>query len=66
MRFTQTLESLRVPSNTLPEPPEATDWGPIFRSKGESVYDVGSIILVPHICLSSRRHLQKPEPAGLG
>ena len=29
------------------------------------MYDVGNIVLAPHMFLSSRRHLRKPEPAGL-
>jgi len=60
----QTFEPLSVPSYTLPGPPEAIGWRPIFRSEGESVYEVGSIVLVPHMLLSSRRHFRKPELAG--
>jgi len=63
-RLTQTLERPSVPSYTSPCPPDANGSRPIL-SGDESVYDVGSIVLVPHMLLSSRRHFRKAGLEGL-
>lgn len=36
-----------------------TGWGTIFRSEGERVYEVGCIVLVPHVFLSSCRRFRR-------
>ena len=46
------------------EPPEATGWRPILKIEGKKVYEAGSIILVPHMFLSLRRHFRKAELTG--
>ena len=64
MRLTQMLRPLRVPLKISPEPPEATGRSLTLSTGGEKVYGVGSIILLPHILLSSRRHFRKQGLAG--
>ena len=60
----ETLVPLRVPSYTSPEPPGVKGRPPIPRREPESMYDVGSIVKVPHTLLSSRKHFLKAELAG--
>ena len=57
--FTQTLDPSRVPSYTSSEPPMATGQRPTSRTEGERMYEVGSIILVPHMPRSSHGHFRK-------
>lgn len=63
-RLMQTSESSRVALYTSPEPPEANGLGLMIRGD-ESVYDEGSIVLDPHMPLSSRRHFRKVVLKGL-
>jgi hypothetical protein len=60
----QTLEPLRVPWYLSPLPPAANGSGPILRRLGERMHDVGSIPLVPHMLLSSRRHFREGATEG--
>ena len=55
----ETFLPSRTPSHISLELPEAKGWRPALRSEDERVYEVGSIILVPHAVLSSRRHFRK-------
>jgi len=57
IRLMQTFELPMAPWNTSPKPPAANGLGWISKRFDEIVYDVGSIIQLPHILLSSRRHL---------
>jgi len=64
MRLTQTLVPSRDPSYTSPKPPEANGSESILRRSGERVYDVGSVALVLHLFLSSRRHFREAALPG--
>ena len=59
MRLMQTVEPFRLPMCTSPKPPRVNGLGSISRFWGGRVYDVGSIALVPHTLLSSRRHFRE-------
>ena len=63
-RLAQTFDLSRVPSYTSPQLPEVTGWLLVIRREDESICDVGSIVLEPHMCLSSRRHFRKAELEG--
>ena len=54
----QTGEPQRVPLYTSPKPPASNGWDSISRLD-ERVKDVGSIILAPHMLLSSRKHFRE-------
>jgi len=59
IRLMQTLELLMAPWYTSPKLPLANGLGWISRRFDEMVHDVGSIIWLPHILLSSCRHFRE-------
>ena len=60
IRLIQTLVPLRVPLKISPEPPEAIGWPlSIPRTEDGRVYVAGSIILVLHMSMNSRKHSLK-------
>ena len=63
-RLTQTAVLPSVPRCISPKPPEVNGWESTLRRWEGIVWDVGRVVCVPHMLLSSRRHFLEAGQEG--